>query len=57
MAQHLQVREDWEEKWFDYRSKQGISVDKMFGLLKPQFFSIYDNTVEDFSCLCIDHAL
>ena len=48
---------DWEEKWFDYRSKQGISVDKMFGLLKPQFFSIYDNTVEDFSCLCIDHAL
>ncbi len=48
---------DWEEKWFDYRSKQGISVDKMFGLLKPQFFSLYDQTVEDFSVLAIDHAL
>ena len=48
---------DWEEKWFDYRSKQGISVDKMFGLLKPMFYSIYDQTVEDFSVLAIDHAL
>lgn len=48
---------DWVEEYFDYRSKQGISVDKMLGLLKPQFFSIYDNSVEDFSVLAIDHYL
>lgn len=48
---------DWEEKKFQYGSQQGISVDKMFGLLKPMFYSIYDKTVEDFSVLAIDHAL
>lgn len=48
---------DWEEKKFDYASKQGISVDKMFGLLKPMFYSLYDRSVEDFSVLAIDHAL
>lgn len=48
---------DWEEKKFDYGSKQGISVDKMFGLLKPMFYSLYDRSVEDFSVLAIDHAL
>lgn len=48
---------DWVEKKFDYDSKQGISVDKMAGLLKPQFYSIYDNSVEDFNCLALDHAL
>jgi hypothetical protein len=48
---------DWVEKGFDYDSKQGINIDKMFGLLKPQYFSIYDNSVEDFGALCIDHYL
>lgn len=47
---------DWNEKDFDYGSKQGINVDKMFGLLKPQFYSDCDKTVEDFGCLTIDHA-
>jgi N4-gp56 family major capsid protein len=48
---------DWEEKLFNYNASQGISVDKMFGILKPMFFSLYDQSVEDFSCVCIDHAL
>lgn len=48
---------DWEEKWFDYRSKQGISIDKMLGMLVPRFFSIYDNSVETFGVVAIDHYL
>ncbi len=45
---------EWVEKKFDYDSKVGISVDKMFGLLKPKFYSIYDKSVEDFGVLAID---
>lgn len=48
---------DWVEKDFDYESKQGISVDKMFGLLKPEFYSIYDESVETFGCIGVDHYL
>jgi len=48
---------EWVEKLFQYDSSQGINVDKMFGLLKPKFFSIYDQTVEDFSVLSVDHYL
>jgi N4-gp56 family major capsid protein len=48
---------DWVEKGFQYDSQQGISIDKMFGLLKPKFYSIYDKSVQDFGTLCIDHAL
>lgn len=48
---------EWDEKTFQYNSRQGISIDKMFGLLKPKFFSIYDNSVQDFGTICIDHAL
>lgn len=48
---------DWVEKRFDYDSKVGISVDKMIGLLKPKFYSIYDKSVEDFGVLAIDHFL
>lgn len=48
---------EWEEEYFDYKTKQGISVDKMFGLLKPKFFSIYDETVEDFGVIALDHYL
>lgn len=47
----------WDEEYFDYKSKQGISVDKMFGLLPPQFYSIYDKSVETFGVLGIDHYL
>jgi N4-gp56 family major capsid protein len=48
---------EWDEEYFDYKSKQGISIDKMLGLLSPQFFSIYDNSVETFGSIGIDHYL
>lgn len=48
---------DWDEEYFDYKTKQGISIDKMFGLLKPQFYSIYDKSVEDFGIVTVDHYL
>lgn len=47
----------WTEKLFDYDSRQGINVDKMFGLLRPRFYSIYDESVEDFGTLNVDHYL
>lgn len=48
---------EWSEKLFQYDSQQGINVDKMFGLLKPKFYSIYDKSVEDFGVLAIDHYI
>ncbi|HRD50286.1 MAG TPA: N4-gp56 family major capsid protein [Candidatus Contendobacter sp.] len=48
---------DWVEELFDFESKQGISVDKMFGFRKPKFFSPYDNAVEDFGIVACDHAI
>ena len=46
---------EWVEKKFDYDSKQGISVDKMLGFLKPKFHSISDKSVEDFGVIACDH--
>jgi N4-gp56 family major capsid protein len=48
---------DWVEKLFQYDSQAGINVDKMFGLLKPKFYSIYNKSVEDFGALTCDHYL
>jgi N4-gp56 family major capsid protein len=48
---------EWDEKSFQYGSQQGINVDKMFGLLKPKFYSIYNKTVEDFGIVTVDHYL
>lgn len=45
----------WTEKLFQYDSAWGINVDKMFGLLKPKFYSIYDQSTEDFGTLTVDH--
>lgn len=45
---------NWVEKMFDYDNQQGISIDKMFGLLKPQFYSIYDESKEDFGSIALD---
>lgn len=39
---------DWVEKGFDYENSQGISVGKIMGFLKPQFYSIYDQSKQDF---------
>lgn len=45
---------EWNEKGFDYENQQGISVGKIFGLKKPQFYTQYSgNTVEDFGVLSI----
>lgn len=48
---------DWVEKLFQYDSQWGINVDKMFGFKKPKFYSIYDQGVEDFGVLTIDHYI
>ena len=48
---------EWSEKWFNYDSSPGINIDKMFGFLKPKFYSIYDKSVEDFGVICLDHAI
>ena len=48
---------EWSEKWFEYDSSPGINVDKMFGFLKPKFYSIYDKSIEDFGVLAVDHAI
>ena len=48
---------EWDEKTFQYGSQTGINVDKMFGFLKPKFYSIYDKSVEDFGVIAVDHYL
>lgn len=48
---------EWSEKMFQYESQQGINIDKMFGLLKPKFYSIYDDSVQDFGIVSCDHYL
>jgi N4-gp56 family major capsid protein len=48
---------EWAEKWFNYNSSPGVNVDKMFGLLKPKFHSIYTNSVEDFGVMAINHHI
>lgn len=48
---------EWNEKEFQYGSQQGINVDKMFGLLKPKFYSIYDESTEDFGVIACDHYI
>ena len=47
----------WDEKKFDYNNQPGIAVGKIAGLLKPQFYSIYNQSVEDFGVMAIDTAL
>jgi len=48
---------EWAEKWFNYNSSPGVNVDKMFGLLKPKFYSTYHGAVEDFGVIAVDHAI
>lgn len=48
---------EWDEKTFEYGSQQGINIDKMFGLLKPKFHSIYDGSVQDFGIVTLDHYI
>lgn len=45
---------EWDEEGFDYKNQQGISIGKMLGFLKPQFYSQYSGgTTEDFGLLSI----
>lgn len=49
---------EWDEEETDYGNRQGISIAKMGGWLKPQFPSSYDGgSVEDFGMMAIDHAI
>lgn len=48
---------DWVEKLFQYESQVGLNLDKILGFLKPQFYSIYDQSVEDFGLFTIDHYI
>ena len=48
---------EWSEKWFNYDSSPGINVDKMFGFLKPKFYSIYNKSIEDFGVMTVDSAI
>ena len=48
---------EWSEKWFNYDSSPGVNIDKMFGFLKPVFYSIYDKSTEDFGVITLYHAI
>ncbi len=45
---------EWTEKMFQYDSQTGINVDKMFGLVKPKFYSNYDKSSQDFGVIAQD---
>lgn len=47
----------WTEKVFDYGNQPGISVAKIFGLLKPKLYSTYAGSVQDFGVMCVDTAI
>jgi N4-gp56 family major capsid protein len=48
---------EWEEEYKDYKNRLGISIAKIFGMLKPQLFSTYAQSKQDFGLLCIDTAI
>lgn len=48
---------EWNEKEFDYGNNHGIATGKIFGMLKPQFYSDTTGAVEDYGVLRIDAAL
>jgi N4-gp56 family major capsid protein len=47
----------WDEETFDYGNQHGVSIGKIFGLLKPKFNSIYSGTAEDFGLVRVDTAI
>lgn len=47
----------WNEELEDYGNSPGIGVAKIFGLLKPQFFSTHARSKEDFGVLALDTAI
>lgn len=47
---------EWYERLFDYDNKQGITISKMFGVLKPKFTTPVTSTIEDFGVISLDVA-
>ena len=47
----------WDEDTFDYGNQHGVSIGKIFGLLKPVFNSIYSDSDEDFGLMVVDTAI
>jgi len=47
----------WVEEDDDYENQHAISVGKIFGFKKPQFFTDNTSTTEDFGLMVIDTAL
>lgn len=48
---------EWVEKTFDYDNRKGININKMMGMLKPQFPDAVTGKTEDFGVIAIDHAI
>ena len=48
---------EWNEKGFDYDNQQGVSIGKIFGYLKPVFYSNYNESDEDFGLIVCDTAI
>ena len=48
---------EWAEEKFQYKSQNGISVDKIFGMKKPVFYNTNTGQDEDFGVMCLDHAI
>jgi N4-gp56 family major capsid protein len=47
----------WVEEDEDYKNVIGISVAKIFGLLKPRLYSTYAQSEQDFGVMCVDTAI
>lgn len=47
----------WVEKDFDYDNQPGISIAKKFGFLKPQMYSTYAQSKQDFGVMVVDTSL
>lgn len=48
----------WDEKKdFDYNNQKGIAYGKIFGLLKPKFYSRITGNEQDFGVIAIDAAI
>lgn len=48
---------EWNEEEFDYGNVLGIGTAKIFGFLKPQLYSTYAKSKQDFGVMCIDTAV
>lgn len=46
----------WEEDEFDFGNQQGISIGKIFGMVRPKFHSNVSGNDQDFGVMCLDVA-